>query len=633
MTLPSNGKPLPLSAITVTDSFWSRWQELLLDVTLPSQFIELEKSGCLENFRLAARGASDGFKGMWFHDSDAYKFVEACAYALVRRSSTAVHEALETCIKFISEAQEDSGYLNTFFQIKHPTLKWRNLHSMHEMYCLGHLIEAAVALQENLRDDRLIQVAERFADHVMTIFGPGKRTGYCGHEELELALIRLSDVTQKPKYRDFAFWMIEQRGHKPSPFESEFVDPEAMSLLPGSKPDLDAEGNYDGSYYQDHLPIWEQTTVVGHAVRAMYLAIAATDLAKRNQDESLMASLDSLWKSLTTKRLYITGGLGPSRHNEGFTKDYDLPNRSAYAETCAACGLALWGRHMNEMTGNSEYIDVVERTLYNGMISGISLSGDRYFYDNPLESRGEHERATWFICACCPSNLARLIGSISQFFVSASADQIWVNIPAGCEIKATLNGVSTTLRIFSNYPWSGRVEIEVQPEKPVAFSLNLRIPDWADDVEIDLVDIEHEADFQDGYARFSRVWTAGERIVVDYNLQPQWQEANPLVIDNLGRLALTKGPIVYALESADLGCEPHRFAVDPEAELTTGTAKFDKFIPTLTAAGWTESNDFPDALYAPFGETSKTESTATFIPYFAWSNRGPGSMLVWVRQD
>lgn len=646
---------LPLADIRLTDPFWSRWQRVLCDVTIEAEYGKLVETGRLQNFINAAKAAGHGeaataalcdqtaarvdptqggFTGYYFNDSDVYKWCEAAAYALVHSdagspSHQLIRARLDEVIAVIAAAQEPDGYLNTFFQIKHPHLKWRNLLAMHEMYCAGHLIEAGVALFET-GDRRLLDIGIRFADHIMSIFGPGKRRGYCGHEEIELALIRLANATAKPKYREFARWMIEERGRGPSVFDAELDDEEAMTLSPWASHMLRKGGEYRGDYSQDHAPIREHTEVVGHAVRAMYLYIAATELAAG--DAELGQALERTWKNLTERRMYVTGGIGPSASNEGFTADYDLPNLTAYAETCAAIGLVLWGQKLLELTHNSDYSDVVERALYNGVLSGISLTGDRFFYTNPLESRGNHERVPWFDCACCPPNIARLIGSIGWYVASVDDGKFWIHIAAGFQATVIIKNTRVVVSCESDYPWSGKIRVRVDPDVPVDFELRLRIPDWADDVDTELPGLNKPSEWEQGYAVFSKKWSKGDTLTVDLGMGPKWLECNPLVRENLGRVALTVGPLVYCLEERDLGFAPQLFVADTDFPVSLCGETILESIQTAESEGYRDCEEFIEGLYASVGNLSTERTKAKFIPYFAWCNRGSNSMQVWVRR-
>lgn len=642
-------RSVPLAQVQLTDAFWSRYIRVLVEATLPAQYEQMETTGRFANFRRAAGNEAGTHEGLYFNDSDLYKYVEACAYALTTGKSIANADALkkvraqmDAAIELVIAAQEPSGYLNTYFQLKHPDLKWRNLGNLHEMYCGGHMLEAGVAVFEGLGDRRLLDASIRFADHLLATFGPsepnpkypewtGTRLGYCGHQEIELALIRLAEATNKPVYRALAEWMVESRGQRPSPIETEMADAEAMTLSTAGRALLLKDGKYSGEYAQDHLPIREHTEVVGHAVRAMYFYIAAAELLDGKEDEALREALERTWNNLTRKRMYVTGGIGPSAKNEGFTGDYDLPNLTAYAETCAACGLAFWGQAMLELTGNGDYADIIERALYNGILSGISLDGTGYFYDNPLESRGRHTRSPWFTCACCPPNIARLIGSVTRYAVGFEKGHFFVHQPISLKTSFPAGDTTVKIEIVGKYPFSGAFEVRVDVPKPTKFALHVRIPDWADEVGTELPGAEEEASYDSGYAVFDRVWKPGEVLKVDFGSMPKWVEADPRVRDNLGRVALTYGPLVYCAEAHDTGFAPQLFSADLEGEILVNEEKMLKGITTLTVPGIAESEDFVDGLYAEVGTAEIEEVSAKFIPYFAWANRGATDMLVWFR--
>ncbi len=622
-------RPIPLKDIRVTDTFWSRYQRELSEKGLLAQHEQLVETDRFLNFERAIKGEKGGFKGFRFNDSDVYKWIEAVAYSLHHVDSEDLKKKMFAAVDLIAAAQEPSGYVNTYFQLNEPDLKWRNLHAMHEMYCAGHLIEAAVAVLDATGDRRLLDVGIKLADHVGSIFGPGKRIGACGHEEFELALVKLAKATGQESYRDLAKWMIEIRGHRPSFFEAELADEAAFALAPPAGKILLKDGVYSGEYLQDHLPIRDHTEVVGHAVRAMYLYIAAADL---DPDPELKLALERTWENLTKKRMYVTGGIGPSGDNEGFTTDYDLPNLTAYAETCAAIGLVFWGQSLLQMTGNSEYVDTIERALYNGALAGISLDTTHYFYDNPLESRGRHARQPWFSCACCPPNIARLIGSVSNHAVSVSDQAFWIHIPIGLEAKIEWNGVPTTISIKSDYPWSGKVEVQIEPAKPVYAELKFRIPDWTEDVETEIPDLEEEAEFDQGYIVARKLWKSGDVARFNIEMTPKWVAADPRVLDDLGRAALTFGPLVYAAEAHDIGFAPQMLSLDTEAEPIVSQEKMLEGINLITVPGVREKDSFPDQLFSDIDALDYEDVDAKFIPYYAWGNRGPNHMQVWVRK-
>lgn len=625
--------PIPLSSIRLTDRFWSARQAALIDKGLEAQFQQIVSTGRLESFRRVARGESGTHEGKIFNDSDVYKWLEACGYALAIRPNDRLKAHAVECVEAICGAQEPDGYLNTFFQLNHPGLKWRNLGSMHEMYCGGHLIEGAIALHQATGDRRLLDCSIRFADRVASIFGPGKRKGYCGHEEFELALVKLADHTGEERFRDLARWMVMERGSRPSPFEQELKDAEAMKLSVWAHEMFSKDGVYTGEYMQDHAPVEEHTDVVGHAVRAMYLYTGAAEFAPENP--KIGEAMARAWANLTGRRMYVTGGIGPSGDNEGFTIDYDLPNRSAYAETCAAIGLVLWGRRMLQITGQSEYADTVERSLYNGSLSGISLDGSLYFYTNPLESRGEHKRVPWFGCACCPPNVAREVLSVSDHLVSISAqgepDALWLHIPASLEADFVFGDNRGALKVEGNYPWDGAFRVSVKLDGPADFKLHIRIPGWCEDCRVRQSDGSTPSEFEDGYVAVRRTWKDGDWVEVELDMAPKWVASDPRVLDNLGRAALCRGPLVYCLEEADFGAPPQYFRVDVAAEpISTFDEGLLGGLGVLEVEGEKLLPEVEGDLYRDLAEGKWAPSKAQFIPYYAWCNRGPNGMVVWV---
>lgn len=626
---------LPLSHIRLTDPFWSRWQRTMVQNGLLAQYDQLVKTDRLKNFERVAAGETGGFEGYRFNDSDVYKWLEACAYSFGNGSlepSADLKTKVDHTIGVVACAQMPDGYLNTFFQLMHPELRWRNLSMMHEMYCGGHLIEGGVAFFDATGDRRLLDVAIKFADHVDSRFGPGKRRSYCGHEEIELALLKLAKATGERKYRDLALWMVEERGKRPSPYLDEMIDEESIKLAPYMEKMLCKDGEYVGEYLQDHAPIREHTEVVGHAVRAMYLYIAAAELAMDMDDAALSDALTRTWRNLTHRRMYVTGGIGPSGDNEGFTFDYDLPNLSAYAETCASIGLVFWAHKMLEATGESEYADTMERALYNGALAGISLDTSRFFYDNPLESRGRHARSPWFGCACCPPNIARLIGNVGHYAVGVKDRCLLIHIPVGFEATMELGGVKTKVRAVSDYPWSGDFTLYIDPERPVDGEVRFRIPDWADDVETDIPGLEREAEFESGYIVVRKRWEPGDIAKFKIEMKPRWVAANPRVKDDLGRVCLAFGPLVYAAEEHDLGFEPQLFAADLDIDVAVESATMLEGIQALAVSGVRDGLEFADQLYAEVDDVQIQEAAAKFIPYYAWNNRGANHMQVWIRR-
>ncbi|MCW5944120.1 MAG: glycoside hydrolase family 127 protein [Fimbriimonadaceae bacterium] len=624
-------RPIPLRDVTITDAFWGERQRALAEVTIPHEWDQISvQTPRLKNFRRAAGKAEGVHEGRYFDDSDIYKWLEAAAYSQALNPRPEVEAMMTEAIGAVAAAQMPDGYLNTFFQTKHPDLRWRNLGAMHEMYCAGHLFEAAVARYEAQGKRDLLDIAIRFADHIDAVFGPApKRRGYCGHEEIELGLFRLAEATGEARYADLARFFINERGQGDSPFAAEAKDPEAVKLAPWHASLVDGTGAYiGGEYFQDHKPVREQTEIVGHAVRGMYLFSAVAEMAKTSPDEALEQASHAVWNNLTEKRMYVTGGIGPSGHNEGFTFDYDLPNRTSYAETCAAIGLAIWGRRLTEATGDAAYADVAERAIFNGCLAGINLAGNRFFYANPHESLGNDERVPWFDCACCPPNIARLIGSITDYAMSVSDDGLWVHFPVSSRFSARLGGATVGVEIEADYPWSGTYRLAFGPETPTEFTVRIRVPEWCEDLTLEFDGASEDAEFENGYAVLRRVWTPGEILKVEMTMEPRWLRAHPKVIDAVGKAALTFGPLVYCAEGTDLGFAAPTLFVDPEEEIAPVPAPFGTGLRALRGRAY-RPDDEERPLYDGYEDLALQDVEATFIPYFAWANRGKTTMAVW----
>lgn len=610
---------LPLSAVRITDPYWSKWQETLVAVTLPHIWQQCEETGRIANFRRAAKGEKGGFEGYRFNDSDVYKWIEAASLALTHRDDSDLRQKVDEVVAAVAAAQMDDGYLNTFFQLGVIQNRWRNLNAMHEGYCGGHLIEAAVAHFEATGERTLLEVALKWVAHVRSIFGPNGRPGTCGHPELELALLKLShlmrrlgDSGEADKLKRDALWHLSQRGVRPSVFEAELNDPEVYAMSPAAGDLLKEAGHYSGEYAQDHAPIHEQRQVVGHAVRAMYLYTAAIEVCD-SMPEGTEEAIATMWENLVTRRMYITGGVGPAGRNEGFTTDFDLPNYNAYAETCASIGLVRWAQKMFERTGDSQFVDVLEKALYNGSMSGISRSGDKFYYTNPLEIRGDHKRVPWFGCACCPPNIARTIAEVARFAIAEDETGIWINLPIGLVAETRFG----TITMDGNYPDSDTFSIDVV--NAGKFALRIRIPDWCDDASIEIEGHEEPADFVDGYAVLDREWQAGDRVTATLEMNWKWMESHPQVLDNLGRVALTRGPIVYCLQAND--ATPQSFRADIEAEIEGETVE-----------GWITDAEFSDSLYEEAGGVAENSGKKRFTPFAEANQSGEAYMAVWVRR-
>ena len=445
------------SHVRIQDDFWSPRLNRHISATLPVCIDQIEnQTGRMQNFVNAAKGEGE-HSGIFFDDSDVYKALEGIAYSLINNPNPELEKKADEWIDNIAAAQQPDGYINTFYTLTGLDRRWKNM-DKHEMYCAGHMIEAAVAYYQATGKRKLLDVSVRMADHMMELFGPGKRHWVPGHEEIELALVKLYQTTNQPKYLDFANWLLEERGHGH-----------------GSKGN---EGKWDPSYYQDVIPVRDLTDISGHAVRCMYLYCGMADVAALKKDTGYIAALDRLWDDVVLRNMYVTGGIGSSKHNEGFTEDYDLPNLDAYCETCASVGMVYWNQRMNQLTEDSKYVDVLERSMYNGALAGVSLAGDRFFYVNPLESNGDHHRQAWYGCACCPSQISRFLPSIGNYVYGTSDKALWVNLYMGNTTLIMSDGQEITLKQETDYPWDGEVRLSVVTERPFKKELRIRIPGW-----------------------------------------------------------------------------------------------------------------------------------------------------------
>jgi DUF1680 family protein len=607
-------RAVPFTDVQIRDGFWAPRQETNRTASIPVNLEMLERSGNLRNLELAAAHAREGFTGPVFMDSDVYKALEAASYSLATHPDPALEGRLDAIIAKVAAAQLPDGYLDSYFTVKEPGRRWTNLRDKHELYCAGHLIEAAVAHSRATGKTTLLAVATRLADHIDSVFGPGKRPGYPGHPEIELALVKLWRLTGERRYFELARFFIENRGRKY--FAEEHHTP------------LD---RYDGSYWQDDVPITEHRAIKGHAVRAAYLLSGATDVAGEMGRPDLLAMIDRVWQNTTQKNMYLTGGIGPSAHNEGFTEDYDLPNRTAYQETCASVALAQWNHRLALLHGDARYADVMERALYNGVLAGVALDGTRFFYVNPLESAGNHHRLPWFGCACCPPNAARTLAALGGYAYAASDEGLWVNLFIQGSTVATVGGRKVALDVTTTYPWDGKVVLKPRPEQPSVFALRLRVPGWCRGATVavngqTLSDVVHDR----GYFVLDREWRSGDAVELHLPMPVERIAAHPRVKADVGQLALQRGPLVYCFEACD---QPEPLAtlfLPAVAELTTETVT-DRLggVVMIKATGFQAPElDWSHALYQAVSAPRPVPLTA--IPYYAWDNRTPGPMRVWM---
>lgn len=639
-------RPLPVPQVDVR-GFWgdrvdavaSRTADILYERCVEARMLEQidpdrPSPGLVIPFHSPSpdEAATPGFTGstvttQMFWDSDWGKTIETAAYSLYRRRNERLENNIDAVIDMYEKLQQPDGYLSSWYQRIQPGLRWTNLRDCHELYCAGHLIEGAVAYFQATGKRKLLDILCRYADHIADKFGPepGKQKGYCGHEEIELALVKLSRATGQRKYMELAKYFIDQRGVEPHYFDEE-------ARARGADPKAYHFKTYE--YNQSHRPVREQDKVVGHAVRAMYLYSGMADIATEYGDDTLRVALDRLWDDLTTKSLYVTGGLGPSAHNEGFTSDYDLPNETAYAETCASVGLVFWASRMLGMGPNARYADMMERALYNGSISGLSLDGSLFFYENPLESRGRHNRWKWHRCPCCPPNIGRMVASIGSYFYSLADDALAVHLYGDSTARFDVAGKAVSLAQTSNYPWDGAVSILVEPEAPVEFTLHLRLPSWCRKatLKVNGASVDLHAASNDGYAAIRREWQKGDRVELDLDMSISRLFANPQVRQDIGRVALARGPLIYCVEETDNAGQLHRITLPRTAEIEAHPEpNLLGGVVTLSATGRRETaENWENGLYrteAPAVEQAKLKA----VPYYAWDNRDPGEMVVWLR--
>lgn len=606
-------RPVPFTDVQVRDSFWAPRQETNRVASIPVNLEMLEKSGNIRNFELAGKNAREGFTGPVFMDSDLYKGLEAACYSLATHPDPALEKQLDEIIAKIASAQQPDGYLNTYFIVKEPTKRWTNLRDWHELYCAGHLFEAAVAHYQATGKRSLLEIATKFADNIDSVFGPGKRMGYPGHPEIELALVKLWRVTGEKRYFELARFFVESRGRK-------FFAEEH-----GDAPD-----RYDGTYWQDDVPIYEHRNIKGHAVRAAYLLSGATDVAAETGDQGLLKMIHRVWRNTAEKNMYITGGIGPSAHNEGFTTDYDLPNLTAYQETCASVALAQWNHRLALLHGDARFADVVERSLYNGVLAGVSLDGARFFYVNPLESLGTHHRSGWFGCACCPPNVARTVASLGGYAYAASDNALWVNLYIQGSATARLQGKKVTFDVETDYPWDGKVTLKPKLEGSANLELRLRIPGWCKGAALSVNGQKNtEPKIERGYFVLARSWRNGDVVELDLPMPVERVASNPRVKQNVGQLAIQRGPLVYCLEACDQSAPIDSFYLPQDIQLSASeqSGALGNIVIVHGTARVAEAQDWTRKLYQPVAASRGVAFTA--IPYNAWDNRAAGAMKVW----
>ncbi|WP_460968197.1 glycoside hydrolase family 127 protein [Spirosoma migulaei] len=621
-------EPVGFAQVNITDQFWKPKLDKVATATLRACIVQTEeKTGRIRNFEKVARKQNEKLgdiqhEGIYYDDSDVYKAIEAMAYSLKNHPDAAVQQKADEWIDKIAAAQLPDGYLNTYYTLTGLDKRWTDMEK-HEDYCAGHLIEAAVAYYNTTGKRKLLDVAIRFANHIDSTFRLKNRPWVSGHQEIELALMRLYHVTHQDRYLKLADWYLDQRGH-------------------GFGKGVIWDQWKNPKYCQDDVPVKQQKEITGHAVRAMYQYTGAADVAAATNDPGYLTAMTTVWEDVVYRNMYLTGGIGSSGRNEGFTEDYDLPNESAYCETCASVGMVFWNQRMNLLTGESKYIDVLERSLYNGALDGLSLSGDRFFYGNPLSSSGNYGRSEWFGTACCPSNIARLVASLGDYIYGRSEQGIWVNLFVASNTTVTIGKTSIPLQLDTNYPWQGAIKITVNPAKKVAYALHVRLPGWAENVPApgklyQFTDSVKTAinvllngkpvayRKEKGYLVIDRTWQKGDVVEVALPMDVRQVTSRADVKANQDRVALQRGPLVYCVEGADNGGRAWNILVPAKATFATKPHQILDEPVIAIQANLSVVEASPDGL-----AVQTSPRTITAIPYYAWANRGKSPMQVWL---
>lgn len=639
---------IPLRKIEIRDGFWDRYIGLVREVIIPYQWDILndklegvETSHCIQNFKIAAKREEGEFYGAVFQDSDLAKWIEAVAFSLASSPDQELENRVDEVIELIADAQEEDGYLNTYYTIKEPGKRFMNLMEGHELYCAGHFMEAAVAYYLATGKDKLIQIMKKFADLICDEFGVDKNSkGYPGHQEVEIGLYKLYEVTGEVRYLKQAKMFLDRRGDRPNYFliEKERAD---FKLI------FDEFKNYDISYSQSHLPVREQKTAEGHAVRAEYMFCAMADIAAAYNDMELLDACERLWYNMVHKRMYITGSVGSSGILERFTTDYDLPNNSNYSETCASIALALFGRRMAQIMKDGKYYDTVEKALYNTVLAGIAMDGKSFFYVNPLEvwpenciprTSKEHVkpvRQSWFGVACCPPNIARTLASLGEYIYLADKDSIWINLFISSKVRTIVNDQEVELEMSTRFPYDGQITLSVKSHVAVRGMIYIRIPEYVKEYTLHKDGILMESKVvEKGYCVLDTEFT-NTVITLSFGLEARIVRANPLVKEDIGKVAVMKGPLVYCMEEVDN--EPNL----PAYFLDTGAALKEYYDESLLGGSSVirckgkkiRSEGWEDEVLYTEKKPEYEDKEITFVPYPYWGNRKTGEMLVWIKEQ
>ena len=641
--------PVSLKQVSIRGGFWEERQRVNREVTIPAIYQKLEETGRIASWSLDAPAqpppAHERIGVRVFWDSDSGKWLESAAYSLATHPDAQLESTADALIDAIAEAQFDDGYLNTYFPVHFPAGQWANLRDNHEMYNAGHLMEAAVAYHQATGKRKLLDVLARFSDHIAGKFGAeeGKLRGYGGHPEIELALVKMYRETGESRFLDLASYFVDERGNAPN-----YYDQEAHER--GDDP-----ANYWAHTYrycQAHLPLREHTEANGHSVRACYLYAGIADVALEAGDEDLLRLSRLLWDDLTRHQMYVHGGVGPSHHNEGFTFAYDMPTETAYCETCAAIALAFWAQRMFHLDPHSRYIDVMELAIYNSSLSGLSHSGDQFFYANPLAAypgvnpqgrwhdtmdKGHYRRVYWYHCPCCPPNISRLIASIGEYAYSQAGNRVYVQMYQDNAVSLDINGAAARLRQETQYPFDGSVNITVNTSQAIDFDLALRIPDWCYDWQLSVNGEARPAAVEGGYAIISRAWSDGDAVQLNLSMPVERVMPHPQIRQTAGQIALQRGPLIYCLEQVDNGPRLANVCIPAEAELgSVWDGELFGGVPVISGQALRiERRDEGAQLYRHVSRAANATSKFAFkaIPYYLWANRQRGEMRVWIRSS
>ncbi|MFW5743866.1 MAG: glycoside hydrolase family 127 protein [Spirochaetota bacterium] len=647
---------VPLGKASITGGFWADWQRRNREITVPYVLDMCDETGRTDSLRLAWSEGAD-WQPHPFYDSDIAKALEAAAYSLHQVPDADLEARVDGYVELFARAQQPDGYLNSYYAQTGIEKRWTNLRDMHELYCAGHLFEAAVAYERATGKRELLDVSTRYADHIAGRFGPPdqrspagepKEPGYPGHEEIELALVKLAEATGNVSYRDLARFFVDERGGEPHYFR---VEAERRGEAPENAHWDRSDVPAPFAYYQAHAPVREQQAAEGHSVRACYLYAGMADVATATGDETLLAACRRLFANIASRRMYVTGGVGSHAHGERFTFDYDLPNESAYAETCAAISLVFFASRMANIELDSRYADVAERALYNGVLGGLGLDGKSFFYANPLayhptapdlpHVRSDAERRPWYGCACCPPNIARLLASLAGYVYATGGDTVAVHHYASSALELDLGEAVGTLRQETNYPWDGEIAFTWDGPKPATFTLAMRIPSWAGSYALS----EEGAELRSGYLHYRATWQPGDTLRLSLPMEIRRTAAHPAVRQDGWQVALERGPIVYCLEQADNGADLADLALPADAALR---AEYERDLlggctvvrgtavrrggadggPTRRAADTGSPAGSP--LYGP--PATRHDVAFTAVPFALRANRGPGEMRVWIAE-